>query len=127
MSYPDDRKYTDTHEWVIFDPEESTIGITDYAAEHLGELVYLELPDVGDRLEAGGECGVVESVKAANDIIAPISGEVTEINMAAVEEPKKVNDDPHGSGWLIKVKPDDPGEMDDLNDAAAYEELLGEE
>lgn len=127
MSYPNDRKYTDSHEWVIFNPEEATLGITDYAAHQLGELVYLELPDVGDRLEAGSECGVVESVKAANDIIAPISGEVTEVNMAAVEEPKLVNDDPHGSGWLIKVKPENPAEMNGLHDAAAYEELLGEE
>lgn len=127
MSYPNDRKYTDSHEWVIFDPEEATIGITEYAAEQLGELVYLELPDVGDRLEVGGECGVVESVKAANDVIAPISGEVTEVNMAAVEEPKLVNDDPHGRGWLIKVRPEDPAEMNGLHDAAAYEELLGEE
>ncbi|MCK4594517.1 glycine cleavage system protein GcvH [bacterium] len=127
MSYPHDRKYTETHEWVHLDDDEAIIGITEYASEQLGELVYIELPEVGDRIEAGNECGVVESVKAASDLTAPISGEVTEVNNAAVNDPKQVNDDPHGSGWLLKVKPDDPGEMDDLHEADAYEELLGED
>lgn len=127
VSYPDDRKYTETHEWVLLDDDEATIGITEYASEQLGELVYIELPEIGDRIEAGSECAVVESVKAANDLIAPISGEVTEVNTAAVNDPKQVNDDPHRSGWLLKVKPDDLKEMDNLHEADAYEELLGED
>lgn len=127
MSYPDDRKYTETHEWVLLDNDEATIGITQYASEQLGELVYIELPEVGDRIEAGNECGVVESVKAANDLTAPISGEVIEVNSSAVNDPKQVNDDPHGSGWLLRVKPDDLKEMDGLHEAGAYEELLGED
>jgi glycine cleavage system H protein len=127
VSYPDDRRYTDTHEWVLLEDSEATIGITDFASEQLGELVYIELPEVGDHLEAGSECGVVESVKAASDLIAPLSGEVTEVNRAAVDEPKLVNDDPHGSGWLLKIRPSDPSEIEDLHESDSYEELLGEE
>lgn len=126
MSYPEDRKYTDSHEWVQADGETVLIGLSGYAAGELGELVYVELPEVGDEIEAGSEFGVVESVKAANDLLAPVSGEVVEINETAVNEPKTVNNDPYETGWLIKVRLSNPGELNELLDAAAYEEMLGE-
>ncbi|MBD3400201.1 MAG: glycine cleavage system protein GcvH [Candidatus Coatesbacteria bacterium] len=126
MSYPDDRKYADSHEWVLAEGETASIGISAYAAEELGELVYIELPEVGEQLEKGTEFGVVESVKAASDLMAPVSGEVVEVNEEAVDEPKLVNDDPYNGGWLVKVKLADPDELDNLHDAGAYEDIIGE-
>jgi glycine cleavage system H protein len=126
VSYPDDRKYADSHEWVLAEGDTASIGISAYAAEELGELVYIELPEVGERLERGTEFGVVESVKAASDLMAPVSGEVVEVNEEAVDEPKLVNDDPYNGGWLVKVQLADPGELDNLHDAGAYEDIIGE-
>ncbi len=126
MSYPDDRKYTESHEWVLVDGDIATIGITAFASESLGELVYVEPPEEGDSLNQGDECGVVESVKAASDIHAPISGEVVEVNNAVVDEPRLANDDPYDAGWLLRIKLDDPSELDQLLSANAYRETIGE-
>ncbi|MBD3372558.1 MAG: glycine cleavage system protein GcvH [Candidatus Coatesbacteria bacterium] len=127
MSYPDDRKYADSHEWVLAEGETALIGISAYAAGELGELVYIELPEVGEEIEVGAEFGVVESVKAASDLVAPVSGEIVEVNDAAVDEPKTVNDDPYDAGWLVRVRLSDPGELDDLHNAGSYEEMIGED
>lgn len=126
MSYPDDRKYTESHEWVLVDGDIATIGITAFASESLGELVYVEPPEEGDSLNQGDECGVVESVKAASDIHAPISGEVVEVNNAVVDEPRLANDDPYDAGWLLRIKLDDASELDQLLSASAYRETIGE-
>jgi len=126
LSYPEDRKYTESHEWVLREGDTVTIGITAFASESLGELVYVEPPEEGDSLNLGDECGVVESVKAASDLLAPVSGEVVEVNNAVVDEPRLANDDPYGAGWLLRIKLDDPGELDQLLTASAYQETIGE-
>ena len=118
-------KYTDDHEWVSLEGDVATFGITDHAQEQLGELVFIELPEVGSQLTKGGEAAVVESVKAASDVYAPVSGEVVEVNGALEAEPTKVNEEPQGSGWLIKVKLSDASEMDSMMDAEAYSQLVG--
>ena len=119
------KKYTEDHEWVSVDGDIATFGITGHAQEQLGELVFVELPQVGTQLTKGGEAAVVESVKAASDVYAPVSGEVTETNGALDSEPTKVNEEPEGSGWMIKVKLSDMSELDGMLDAAAYAELVG--
>ncbi|MCX7824207.1 MAG: glycine cleavage system protein GcvH [Verrucomicrobiae bacterium] len=126
---PSDLKYTETHEWVKVGKKDNivTVGLTDYAQEELTDIVYLDLPKVGDEVEEGTECGVVESVKAANDIYAPVSGTVVEVNTAAVENPSLVNEEPYGKGWLFKIKMVDPKELDDLMSDSEYEEKLAEE
>jgi glycine cleavage system H protein len=105
---PEDLKYVKTHEWVQVDKEANivTVGITDHAQQSLGDLVFVELPEVGQELEAGEECAVVESVKAASDIYSPLSGEVLEVNVSLVDNPELVNSSPYGEGWLIKLKPE---------------------
>jgi len=105
---PEDLRYAKTHEWVRVDEEANivTIGITDYAQQSLGDLVFVELPEVGQELEAGEECAVVESVKAASDIYSPLSGEVVEVNTVLIDSPELVNSSPYGEGWLIKLKPE---------------------
>lgn len=118
------KKYTDDHEWVSLDGDVATFGITDHAQEQLGELVFIELPEVGTVLSKGGEAAVVESVKAASDVYAPISGEVVEVNNALEAEPTKVNDEPQGSGWLVKVKLSDSSELDGMMDEDAYKQLI---
>jgi len=113
-------RFTDEHEWIRLEGDVATIGITAYAAEQLGDLVFVELPKVGARLKKGEAAAVVESVKAASDVYAPLSGEVVELNASAVENPAHVGADPRGAGWLYKIRIDDRRAMDGLMDEAAY-------
>jgi len=126
MTSPANLKYTSSHEWAKLEADGTvTIGITDHAQEALGDIVFLELPDAGRTLKAGEECAVVESVKAASDIYAPIAGEVIEANQAAVDAPESVNQDAYGT-WLFKLKPANAADLDKLLDAAAYEKVASE-
>lgn len=120
---PDDRRYSREHEWVRVDGSTAVIGITSFAADELGDIVYVELPAVGARLTQFGAFGVVESVKAVSDLFAPISGEVTEVNGELGASPELLNGDPFGAGWIAKISLADPSELDKLLDAAAYAEL----
>ena len=124
---PEDRRYAASHEWVRIDGETGTVGITDHAQKELGEIVYLELPEVGHVFNADEEFGTVESVKAVSELFTPISGEVVEVNKAAVAEPGIVNDDPYGDGWLIKIKVSTDEEAGKLMTAERYAEYLREE
>jgi len=117
-------RYTRDHEWIRLDGDVAVVGITDYAQEQLGDIVYVELPEPGKRLEKGGEFCVVESVKAASEVYAPIAGEVTEVNAALGDQPGTVNEAPEGGGWLIKMKPANKAEIDALMDADAYAAFL---
>ncbi|MBC8647653.1 MAG: glycine cleavage system protein GcvH [Thermoanaerobaculia bacterium] len=120
---PDDRRYTTSHEWVRIDGDVGTIGITDHAQKELGEIVYLELPEVGHVFNADEEFGTVESVKAVSELFSPLAGEIVEVNQGAVAEPGIVNDDPFGDGWLIRVKLS-TDEIDKLMSAEEYEEYV---
>ncbi len=121
----DDLKYNQSHEWVRDNGDGTvTVGITDHAQELLGDLVFVELPDLGKTVSAGGECGVVESVKAASDVYSPLSGEVVGVNEILSGSPEVINQDPYGDGWIFKLKPSDPAELDGLMDAAAYQALV---
>ena len=123
--YPDDRKYTKEHEWVrILDGSHAQVGITYYAQKQLGDVVYLELPEVGRRLKKGEVFGTIESVKAVSELYAPVSGEVVAVNDALSTSPESVNKDPHGA-WIIKVKPSNAGELGALLDSTAYGALVG--
>lgn len=125
---PSELKYLATHEWARLEEDGTvTIGITDHAQEALGDVVYVELPELEQEISSGDEAGVVESVKAASDIYTPISGTVIAINEALDDEPEKVNQDPYGDGWFFKVEPADSGELDDMLDADAYQEVCDEE
>lgn len=121
---PTDLRYTKDHEWVRVDGDEATVGITEYAAGQLGDIVFVELPDAGRALEQFATFGVVESVKAVSDLFAPVSGEVVTTNEALTGSPELVNADPHGGGWMIRIKLAKPEEVDDLLDAAAYDALI---
>jgi len=125
--YPKDLKYTEEHEWVRVEDGIATVGITHYAQEQLGDIVFVELPEVGQRLEKGESFGVVESVKTVSDLYSPVSGTVTEINEELLDAPEKVNEDPYGAGWMIKLEMADAGELDELLDAAEYTRMLEEE
>ena len=118
----DDRKYADSHEWVKLDGEVATIGISDYAQHALGNIVYVDMPEVGDEVNQGEDFGAVESVKAASDLISPVSGEVIEVNEELVDQPELINEDAF-KNWIIKVKISDPSELDKLMDAEAYKKL----
>src|ERR1700726_2183183 len=122
--YPNDYRYTKEHEWVHAQGDTATVGITSYAQHELGDVVFVELPKVGAKVEAGKSFGTVESVKAVSDIYAPVSGEVTEINSGLSETPETINKDPHGKAWLIKLKLANSSEVSKLMDAAAYEAFL---
>jgi glycine cleavage system H protein len=125
MNTPGDRRYTESHEWVKQEADGTlTVGITDHAQEALGDLVFIELPDLGRKLAAGEACAVVESVKAASDIYAPVAGEVVAINRAVTDTPESVNTDAYGN-WLFKLKPANPADVDELLDAAAYTTAVG--
>ncbi len=126
-SYPEDLKYHREHDWVRIDGDEATLGITWKAQDALGELVYFQPPEVGAEVGKDAPYGEVESVKAVSDLVAPVSGEVLEVNERVVEEPSLVNDDPYGAGWLVRIRVTDPSEADTLLDAEAYRELLAEE
>ncbi len=119
-----DVRYTKTHEWVRVEGDEAVIGITDYAQTQLGDVVYVELPEKGRRLDKDKEAGVVESVKAASEIYAPVSGEVTAVNAALAADPARVNTDAEGEGWFFKLKLADAKELGDLLDAAAYKKFV---
>lgn len=116
-------KYTKDHEWVRIDGDVAVIGITPHAAEQLGDVVFVELPDVGKSFAAHDDMAVVESVKAASDVYAPIAGEIVEANNDIVDAPEKVNEDPAGAAWFVKIKPSDPSEIDALMDEAAYKDF----
>ena len=120
-------RFTKDHEWVRLDGDLAVIGITDYAQSQLGDVVYVELPETGRRLEQGKEAAVVESVKAASDVYAPVSGEVAEVNETLAADPAKVNADPLGEGWFLKVRLADPTELDALMDEAAYRRFIEEQ
>ncbi len=120
---PGDRRYTKEHEWAMTEGQLVRVGITEYAQAQLGDVVYVELPQVGAEVRAGKQFGVVESVKAASDLYSPISGKVVEINSALESTPETVNSDPYGEGWMIVVEPSSAGEVDGLMSAADYEKL----
>ena len=126
-SYPDDLKYHKEHDWARVDGSEAVLGITWFAQDSLGELVHYEPPNEGDTIKRDTSYGEVESVKAVSEVIAPLSGEVIEVNRRAVDEPEIVNDDPYGDGWLIRIRLTDPGEADSLLDAEAYKQVLAEQ
>jgi glycine cleavage system H protein len=120
-------KFSKEHEWIRVEGDVATIGITQHAAEQLGDLVFVELPDVGKTVAPGDEAAVVESVKAASEVYAPVSGEVVEVNSVLADEPGKVNEAPQGDGWFLKLKLSNPSELDDLMDEAAYEAFVAEQ
>jgi glycine cleavage system H protein len=125
---PNDLRYNKSHEWVRNNSDGTlTLGITDHAQELLGDLVFVELPEVGQTVEAGGECAVVESVKAASDVYSPASGEVIEANEGLADSPELINEDPYGEGWILKLRMADASELDALLDADAYGKLIAEE
>jgi glycine cleavage system H protein len=124
VAYPTNYRYTKEHEWISVKGDTATIGITDYAQHELGDVVFAEVPKVGTKIEAGKTFGNVESVKAVSDIYAPVSGEVTEANGLLKDTPEKINSDPHGEGWLIKIKLANPADVNSLMDAAAYEAFI---
>jgi len=119
-SYPDDLRYHPEHDWARVDGDEAVLGITWYAQDSLGELVLFEAPEVGGTLTKDESYAEVESVKAVSDVVAPLSGEVLAVNQKAIDEPETVNEDPYGEGWLVRIRLSDPGEIDQLLDAAAY-------
>jgi glycine cleavage system H protein len=126
MAYPREYRYTDQHEWVRVGGDLATIGITDYAQHELGDVVFVELPKKGTQVTAGKSFGTVESVKAVSEIYAPISGEVAEVNEGLRDTPEKINSDPHGEAWLIKVRLANHAEVNKLMDAAAYEKFVAD-
>lgn len=126
MEFPSDLKYTKEHEWIKVEGDIARIGITDYAQGALGDIVFLELPEAGDTLEAGATFGVIESVKAVSDLYAPISGEVSEAHEDIIDIPETLNDEPYGLGWLITVKMSDASQLEGLMDAEAYESYVKE-
>jgi glycine cleavage system H protein len=126
-SYPDDLKYHREHDWARVEGDEAVLGITWFAQDALGELVHYEAPAAGSTVSKDSSYGEVESVKAVSDIIAPLSGEVLEVNQAVVDAPETVNEDPYGTGWLIRVRLSDPAELDALLDAESYKQVLADQ
>ena len=126
-SYPGDLKYHREHDWARIEGDEAVLGITWFAQDALGELVHFEAPTAGSNVAAGQSYGEVESVKAVSDVIAPLSGEVLEVNQAVVDAPETVNEDPYGDGWLIRIRVGDPSETDGLLDVDAYKQVLAEQ
>jgi len=126
-SYPDDLKYHREHDWARVDGDEAVLGITWFAQDSLGELVHFEPPEDGSTVSQGAPYGELESVKAVSDVIAPLSGEVLEVNAKVVDAPETVNDDPYGDGWLVRIRLTEPGEVDSLLDVAGYREVLAEQ
>jgi len=125
--YPENLRYTKEHEWVRVEGDIGIVGITDHAQQELGDIVYVDLPPVGTRVEQGKTAGSVESVKAVSDIYSPVSGEVTAINPALADAPEKLNEDPHGEAWLVKIKLSAPAELEKLMSAAEYQTYIGAE
>ena len=127
MEFPDDLKYTKDHEWCRVQGGRAVVGITDHAQDQLGDIVYVELPEVGDLVKKGESFGVVESTKAVSELFAPVSGKVLEVNDPLGESPEMINQDPYEEGWMIKVEMSSPGELGELLDATAYQAYLEEE
>lgn len=124
LHFPKDARYAESHEWAQLDGDTLKIGITDYAQDQLGDIVFVELPEYGDSFEKGEEFGTVESVKAVSELYMPVGGEVVSVNSVLEDSPELVNKSPYSEGWMIEVKPDDPSEMDDLLTSDAYLEKL---
>jgi glycine cleavage system H protein len=127
VNIPDDLKYSSEHEWVRVDGDGAVIGVTDYAQDQLGDIVYLDLPSAGATLKQFDKLGEIESVKAVSDLFAPVGGEVLEVNQEAIDSPELVNSEPYDRGWLVKVRLADQSELDKLLDAKAYDELITRE
>ena len=125
MAYPDDFKYTKDHEWIVLTGDNGRVGITDYAQQQLGDVVYVELPEVGAKVKQGQSFGTIESVKAVSELYAPVSGTIAAVNTLLSEKPETVNTDAHGAGWICKLSLKAQGELDALMDAAAYSALAG--
>ncbi|MEA2405944.1 MAG: glycine cleavage system protein [Thermoleophilaceae bacterium] len=123
-SYPEDLKYHAEHDWALIEGDQATFGITWYAQDALGEVVFFDPPEVGTAVSKDKEYAEVESVKAVSDVFAPLSGEIVEVNAALADSPEKINGDPYGEGWMVKVRLSDPSEVDQLMDVSAYKELL---
>ncbi|MCH7880465.1 MAG: glycine cleavage system protein GcvH [Proteobacteria bacterium] len=124
---PSDLKFLSSHEWVLIEDDLATVGVSDHAQELLGDLVFVELPEVGSAIAAGDSVAVIESVKAASDTYAPVSGEIVEVNSELEDSPERINDDPYGDGWMYRVKMEDPDEIGDLLDAEAYTDAIADE
>ena len=120
LNFPDDVRYAESHEWARSEGDKVKVGITDYAQDQLGDIVFVELPEVGDTLEKGEEFGTVESVKAVSEIYMPVAGEITAVNASLEDAPEKVNNTPYGDGWMIEIKAENPAELDELMDSDAY-------
>jgi glycine cleavage system H protein len=126
-SYPDELKYHREHDWARVDGDEAVLGVTWFAQDALGELVHFEAPTQGSQVAKDSSYGEVESVKAVSDVIAPLSGEVLEVNQSAIDAPETINEDPYGAGWLIRIRLADPSEVDSLLDVAAYKQVLADQ
>src|SRR3954453_6053860 len=126
MEFPGDLKYSKEHEWVRLEGDVAVIGITEFAQDELGDIVYVEQPKVGDKVSQNEQFGVVESVKTVSDLYSPVSGEVVEVNEDVTGSPENINKDPYGTGWIIKVKTSDNAELDSLLTAEAYKEMIGQ-
>jgi glycine cleavage system H protein len=126
MAHPSDRVYSKEHEWVLVDGDVATVGISDFAQDQLGEVVYVDMPGVGDALTAGDSFGEIESVKSVSELFAPISGEIVEINSALDDSPETVNSDPHGAGWMVKVRFDSDADLSSLLSADEYDAFITE-
>lgn len=124
LVFPDELRYAEDHEWVRVEAETATIGISDYAQDQLGDIVYVELPPVGKKLERGAEFGVVESVKAVSELYMPVGGEVVSVNNLLEDAPEKVNSAPYGDGWMIRIRLENPAEVDALFDSGTYRKRL---
>lgn len=125
MDFPQELKYTKDHEWIRVDGEIGIVGITEYAQSELGDVVFVELPDIGTKLEQGKQFGTIEAVKTVSDLYAPVSGEVLEINAALKDSPELVNKEPYSGGWMLKIKISNKGELDNLLDASKYATMIG--
>jgi len=124
MNVPEDRRYTKDHEWALLDDGRVRIGITEYAQDALGDVVFVQLPDVGAVVEAGGACSEVESTKSVSDVYSPVAGTVVEVNGELAEAPQRLNDDPYGTGWICVIQPEGPADLGTLLDPAAYSQLI---
>jgi glycine cleavage system H protein len=127
MEFPEHLRYTKEHEWVAADGSRARVGITDYAQDALGDIVYVQLPDVGTTVAAMAVCAEVESTKSVSDIYAPVSGTIAEVNTALADTPERINEDPYGGGWMFEIEMSDPSEVERLLDAAAYRRLVEEQ
>jgi glycine cleavage system H protein len=127
MEFPEDLKYSREHEWVLVEGKVATVGITDFAQDKLGDIVFVELPAVGDKVTKDEAMGVVESVKAVSDVYSPVSGTVIDINDDLPDSPDMINEDPYGDGWMVKIQMSDPTDLDDLMESDAYEGFVAEQ